>query len=222
MRMPMPPEPRMTMTTRTKVAWMSRYSSRPPHTPPMTRLVRLRSRRPDTSWLPSDAALVNGREDEAGEGRGRDRRIGRRTRERHEALRRASESGEAEAEETARIDIQDCRQRGSGQRGEDPEADPDEGQPAREPNELLSPAPPSRGGHDGRGVEPRRLLVRVEPQRPAEGRLRQRVDLGHVVHTPGSASALRSSCRARSSWTPMVEDGRASTPAISSTLSSLK
>src|SRR5881394_198751 len=140
MRMPMPPNPRMTMTTRTKVASMSRYSPRPPQTPPMTRLVRLRSRRPDTNWLPSGSALVDGREDERREGRRRDRGIGRGGRERREALGRGGER-----EETARIESDDRWQRGGGHGGEDPDADPDEGEPARDPEELLPHVPARRG-----------------------------------------------------------------------------
>src|SRR5437762_13605255 len=126
MRMPMPPNPRMTMTTRTKVASMSRYSPRPPQTPPMTRFVRLRSRRPDTNRLPSDAALEDGREDEGREGRRRDRRIRRCGRQRDEALRRRGERREREAEEAARVQIDDRWQRGGGHADEDPHADPDE------------------------------------------------------------------------------------------------
>src|SRR6185369_12656236 len=69
MRMPTPNgNARMTMTTRTNVASMSRYSAMPPHTPLMTRLARLRSRRPDIQGLPS-IALVNGGEDHGGQGR---------------------------------------------------------------------------------------------------------------------------------------------------------
>src|SRR5258705_8053452 len=77
MRMPTPKgNARITMTTRTNVASMSRYSAMPPHTPLMTRLTRLRSRRPDIGRLPSHGALVDGREDDGREGRDGDRRAG--------------------------------------------------------------------------------------------------------------------------------------------------
>ncbi len=42
-----------TNTTRTRVASTARYSAMPPQTPPMTRLVVLRSRRDFTNKLPS-------------------------------------------------------------------------------------------------------------------------------------------------------------------------
>src|SRR6266542_876025 len=103
MRMPTPPNPRMTMATRMKVASMSRYSPSPPHTPPMTRLVRLRSRRPDTDRLPSIAALVERREDDCCEGRGRDRWIGGQRGQWREPLGQHGDGRQAEGEQTARI-----------------------------------------------------------------------------------------------------------------------
>src|SRR6266702_2732467 len=58
-----------TNTTRTSVASTARYSAIPPHTPPITRLVLLRSRRDFTNRLPSLRVLVGDRDRQCGDGR---------------------------------------------------------------------------------------------------------------------------------------------------------
>src|SRR5438477_2683742 len=61
-----------TNTTRTSVASTARYSAMPPQTPPMTRLVLLRSRLDFTDGLPSLRVLVCDRDRQRGERRDRD------------------------------------------------------------------------------------------------------------------------------------------------------
>src|SRR5438093_5753313 len=69
-------KPAMTKKTRTSVASIARYSAIPPQTPPMTRLVALRSRRcDDTCTLPSLRELVRRREEGRREERDRHRRL---------------------------------------------------------------------------------------------------------------------------------------------------
>src|SRR5438132_10620409 len=63
-----------TKNTRTSVASTCRYSAIPPHTPPMTLFVVLRSRRVDMSTFPS---FMEDRQRECGEQTDRDRRLGR-------------------------------------------------------------------------------------------------------------------------------------------------
>jgi len=48
-------------------------------------------------------------------------------------------------------------------------------------------------GHDEIGVQPRRTLVRLEPQCLTEGAFSEGVEPVHVVHTLRPSSALRSS-----------------------------
>src|SRR5256885_9376687 len=108
MRMPTPKgNARMTMTTRTNVASMSRYSAMPPQTPLMTRLTRLRSRRPDMHGLPSAAALVDRREDHGGQGRDRDRRARGQPADDGSPLRHAGERRQHQAEWLAEIDVRE-------------------------------------------------------------------------------------------------------------------
>src|ERR1700716_1846972 len=103
---------RMIMTTRTNVASMSRYSAMPPHTPLMTRFVRLRSRRPDIDRLPSSAALVEGREDHRRECGERDRRARGQRSERDHPLRDDRESGQREPERLGQIQVRKEVERG--------------------------------------------------------------------------------------------------------------
>src|SRR5205814_1703184 len=58
----------ITNTTRTSVASTARYSAMPPQTPPMTRLVLLRSRRDFTDGLPSLRVLVCDGDRQSGDG----------------------------------------------------------------------------------------------------------------------------------------------------------
>src|SRR2546428_11824994 len=60
-----------TNTTRTSVASTARYSAMPPQTPPITRLVLLRSRRDFTEGLLSLRVLVGDRDRQRGDGRDR-------------------------------------------------------------------------------------------------------------------------------------------------------
>src|SRR2546423_2557003 len=62
-------KPVNTNTTRTSVASTARYSAMPPHTPPITRLVLLRSRRDFTNTLPSLRVLVRDRDRQRGDRR---------------------------------------------------------------------------------------------------------------------------------------------------------
>src|SRR4029077_4601305 len=127
MRMPTPKgNARMTMTTRTNVASISRYSAMPPHTPLMTRLVRLRSRRPDIDGLPSRVALVEGREDHGRERRERDRRARGERADRDDLLGDHGRCRQHEAERHAEVDVRQNVERRDRDAGLAPDAHPDE------------------------------------------------------------------------------------------------
>src|SRR6266576_4576529 len=106
MRMPTPKgNARITITTRTNVASMSRYSAMPPHTPLMTRLARLRSRRPDIHGLPSRSAFVEGREDHGRESGEPDRWARGERPERDELLGDPCDHRQHDTERFAEIDV---------------------------------------------------------------------------------------------------------------------
>src|SRR6476659_3049070 len=115
---------RMTMTTRTKVASMSRYSAMPPL---MTRFVRLRSRRPDIQGLPSIGELVDGGEEHGGEGRHGHGRARRERADDRELLSDAGERRQRQTERLAQIDVNEDVERRDRHHGLDAEAHPDEG-----------------------------------------------------------------------------------------------
>src|SRR6266542_4781631 len=88
--------PANTKNARTSVASSSRYSAIPPHTPAMTLLVVLRSRRDGMTGLPSLAQLEDDRDGERGEDARRHDGCLRRlddARERHRDLRQRGERG---------------------------------------------------------------------------------------------------------------------------------
>src|SRR5258708_6014610 len=220
MRIPTPNEPRMTMPTRTMVASMSRYSASPPQTPPMTRLLRLRSRRPDTQWLPSDGALVGDREEHRSEGGDRDGWLGRELTDRDDALGRSRDERQHETGRSGQIEVAERIEGDDRDRRLESEAGTDQRDAAERPRRLLGEGPVLGRGRERRCVEGGCALIALEPQGGAQGALAQGVrliqliqliqpiQLIHVVHTPAPAIALRSSCRARRSCTPTVDGER--------------
>src|SRR6266542_2318566 len=213
----------MTKATRTRSGSICRYSPIPPQTPPMTRLVRLRSRRADMVYSPSVAAFVDRREEHRGKRRERDARTGERCAELDEARDGRLDGGDARAQDGgARSRRTEGVDRQPADRDLDREAEADQGGRSRRPRIRRDPRLTLGRRHDRRDVEPRRTLIGVERERPAQPRLGERLHQLHVLHTPDVPSSLRRSRRARSSWTPTVEVLRPVMEATSSSERSLK
>src|SRR5437870_9210153 len=115
---PIPPKnPRTTKTTLTKVGSTARYSAIPPHTPAMTRLVLLRSRRCGTETLPSLRVLVGDRDGESEGRRQRDARLLRRRENRAQRNGRMRHRLDGGIEELRPDGRRDGRQRHRDQAG---------------------------------------------------------------------------------------------------------